>query len=280
MVKYVGILNVTPDSFSDGGKYEAVDDALVQASSLFDAGASVVDVGGQSTRPGADEITWQEEWSRVEPVLRAMKQESEGGAEERSKLLNSAPFPLCSFSQISLDTKHPQTAEKFVDMGGRILNDVSGFQDPQMQEIACKYEMIIVNHFPGKTIDEVHEQKIDSIDRVVDDLLKTKEKLLQFGVDEDSIVLDPGIGFGKTMECNWRLLEFARFVPGERVLIGASRKRFLEAPELPSFQASELSDQDLEDLEKGRFSREANAVVERIVVESGAEFLRVHEIRI
>ncbi len=237
-VKIFGILNVTPDSFSDGGAFLVTEKALAQAEKLFTDGADYVDVGGQSTRPGAVEISWESEWERVRGVIEA--------------LLEKYP------DQISLDTKHWQTAENFLSLGGTVLNDVSGFQDPRMIEVAAEFQpMCIVNHFPGKTADLVHEQKISSINQVREELLSRKADLLRSGVSAEKIILDPGIGFGKTMELNWELLEFSALVPEEKVLIGHSKKRFLG---------------------EHRFEMKPNLEAAKIAVEAGAWGMRVHEV--
>lgn len=248
MVKIFGILNITPDSFSDGGLYIKPEKALEQAQKLIREGADFIDVGAQSTRPGAKIISWQEEWERLEPILKTLIQNYPG--------------------QISLDTFRPEIAQKFIDLGGTILNDVTGFQNPKMIEVAqqlfainqkpiAKSTFIIVNHFPGSTVAEVHEQENSSRIRVREDLLLRKVELIRAGVPATSIVLDPGIGFGKTIKLNHELLEFAKEVPDERVLIGHSRKRFLG---------------------EDRMSPEVNLEAGKKAVEAGAEFLRVHEV--
>ncbi len=249
-VKLFGILNITPDSFSDGGEFLDPEKAVAHAEKMFAEGADFVDIGGQSTRPGAAEISWEEEWKRVEPVLK--------------RLFVSAKTFSPVRNRISLDTFRWQTAKKFLTFGGKILNDVSGFQDPRMRDLAPKFDMIVINHFPGRTIAEVHKQKacpclsgISSINQVRDDLLSRKDEFLQAGVDPQNIILDPGIGFGKTLELNWELLRFASLVPHEKVMIGHSRKRFLG---------------------EHRFAIEPNLEAARIAIASGAQFLRVHDI--
>ena len=235
--KIFGILNVTPDSFSDGGLYLDPEKALVQAEKLFSEGADFIDVGGQSTRPGADEITSEQEWSRIKNVIK--------------KLIEAYP------DKISLDTKNYKTAEKFLALGGNILNDVSGFQDEKMRELAAEYECLcIINHFPGKNIQEVHEQEICSINKVRDDLLARKQDLIAAGVRAENIILDPGIGFGKSMDLNWALLKFPALLPDEKILIGHSRKRFLG---------------------ENRFDPEVNKKAAEIAINAGAAYLRVHE---
>ncbi|MCF7906262.1 dihydropteroate synthase [Candidatus Gracilibacteria bacterium] len=250
-IQLFGILNVTPDSFSDGGEFLDTESAVKHAEQMFTEGADYIDIGGQSTRPNAVEISWEEEWKRVEPVLK--------------KLSGTTTAPSSLRNKISLDTFHWQTAQKFLTFGGRILNDVSGFQDPRMQELVPQFDMVVVNHFPGKTVQEVHEQNaclglsgISSINQVRDELLTRKEDLVRKGGNPENIVLDPGIGFGKTMELNWELLEFARAVPEERVMIGHSRKRFLG---------------------EHRFEIEPNLEAGKKAIDAGASFLRVHDVR-
>lgn len=234
----IGILNVTPDSFSDGGSFFDCQKAIAHAEKLFEEGADWVDIGGQSTRPDAPNISPQEEWKRVKPVLEAL---------------------LPKYSEIiSLDTLHPQTAEKFLHLGGQILNDVSGFQDPQMRELAPEFKKIIVNHFPGKNTEEVHKHSfLNSQEKVRDDLLARKEELVRAGVHPKSILLDPGIGFGKTPKLNWELLTFPQLLPDESIVIGHSRKRFLG---------------------EQRFEISRNLEAARVAIQSGVAFLRVHDV--
>ena len=243
MTQLFGILNITPDSFSDGGLFLEPEKAFAQAKLLIDKGAHYLDIGAQSTKPNTENVSLEAEWDRLAPIL--------DGLIDRYH------------EQISLDTMKTEIAQRFVDLGGTIINDVSGFKDPSMVEVAAKMcnknkdAFIIVNHFPGKTVEEVHEQKISSINRVLNELMYKKEQLVNEGISAKQIVLDPGIGFGKTMDLNWKLLEFAKLVPEERVLIGHSRKRFLG---------------------ENRFDTEVNVLAGQKAIKSGAEFLRVHEI--
>ncbi len=235
--KIFGILNVTPDSFSDGGKFADPEKAVIQAKRLIKNGAHFIDVGGESTKPNATEISPEEEWERIEAVL--------------GTLLNSELGIL-----ISLDTKNPSTAQNFSALGGRTLNDVSGFNDPEMVDIAPCFDKIIVNHFPGDTLDEVHSKNIDSVNQVVDELLERKETLMDAGVRSGNIILDPGIGFGKSMDLNWQLLEIAKLLPDDRILIGHSKKRFLG---------------------KDRFNPLPNVKAAKIAVKAGCHYLRAHD---
>lgn len=236
-----GIINVTPDSFSDGGEYLSSQSALSRAFEFIKNGASFVDIGGESTRPDAATIFPEEEWGRVERVITTLLKDE---------------F-LCD--KISLDTRNPYTAEQFFHLGGKILNDVSGIHNHKMQDLAAEFaDKVVVGHWPGDTLAEVHEQNISSTLQVRDELLTRREELLRAGISADKIILDPNIGFGKTIDCNWELLKFAELVPDCDVMIGHSRKRFLG---------------------KDRFDIQPNLDAAQIVIDSGARYLRVHDVR-
>jgi dihydropteroate synthase len=240
MVKLMGILNVTPDSFSDGGKFTETQIALNQAEKLFADGAHWVDVGAESTRPGAIKVLAKDEWSRMADFWQAV--------------LDSKTLDIKKFS---LDTRNSSTAEKFLKLGGNILNDVSGFQDPEMMQLASQYKATcIVNHFPGETVDEVHEQNICSIERIKKDLETKALAMMGQGIERKHIILDPGIGFGKTPMLNQQLVEFAREVPDWPVLIGYSKKRFLG---------------------EDRLENQVNIHAGERATKSGAAYLRVHD---
>jgi len=239
MVALVGILNITPDSFSDGGQFVPPDKALDQAKKLFRDGASIVDVGAESTRPGATVLTADEEWMRLEKVLPELARRYPG--------------------KISLDSYHPETIERAFAIGPVIVNDVTGFCDPAMQAIAARHQArVIVSHLPGSDIQQAHRGKlIDDIQRVTSDLLQRANELIERGLPRDYIILDPGIGFGKTPELNRQLLSFAREVPDYPVMIGYSRKRFLG---------------------ENRMESAPNLEAGREAITSGATYLRVHDV--
>lgn len=235
-----GILNVTPDSFSDGGEFSEPEAAISRVKEMLHEGASFIDMGGESTRPKATPVSPDEEWNRVERVVL----EFLSNPEVRSS--------------ISLDTRHWETAEKFFRSGGEILNDISGVSDPRMQELVAQFaKKVVVGHFPGKTLAEVHEQKIDSVNQVCDELLARHEELIRAGIAPETIILDPNIGFGKTMECNWELLKIASLLSDYEVMIGHSRKRFLG---------------------KNRTEISPNLKAAQIALDSGARYLRIHDI--
>ncbi|TAH32524.1 dihydropteroate synthase [Candidatus Saccharibacteria bacterium] len=240
----VGILNITPDSFSDGGLFLEPTAALQQLKQLFDDGASLVDIGAESTRPGAEALTPEQEWQRLAPVLEVA--------------LSKYP------NRISLDTFHPETVSRAAAEFGAhfIVNDVTGFSNPAMVQIAAKHKLrCIVSHLPREShgdIQAAHKGLLVDDEQVVrQELLRRYDDLVAAGVPAEGIILDPGIGFGKTPELNRRLLRFAELVPHNPVMIGYSRKRFLG---------------------EHRFETEPNLAAGRIAVATGAAYLRVHDV--
>ncbi len=209
----MGILNTTPDSFSDGGKYLAVDVAVEHGLRLAAEGADILDIGGESTRPGSEPVSVEEELRRVIPAI------------ERLRGMIDIP--------ISIDTSKSEVAKQALRSGARIVNDISGLRfDPQMIDICCETSCgVICMHIQGtpQTM-----QTAPHYDNVVDDLCKDfAERLISLeraGLPKERIVIDPGIGFGKTAEHNLEILSnIARFRElGRPVLIGHSRKRFLQ----------------------------------------------------
>jgi len=205
----MGILNVTPDSFSDGGKFLALPDALKQAEEMAAQGASLLDIGGESTRPGAAEVSSEEELSRVIPVV--------------ERLAGKIELPL------SVDTCKPEVAQAALKAGASILNDITGLTDPAMLETAARYRAgVVIMHMQGqpRTMQE-NPQYDDVVAEVKDFLQKQARAAEQAGITD--IALDPGIGFGKTLEHNLQLLnrlsEFKSL--GYPLLIGVSRKAFI-----------------------------------------------------
>ena len=203
-----GILNLTPDSFSDGGLYVTTGEAVTRALTMVDEGACILDVGGQSTRPGSQPVSLAEEKRRVLPVLEAL----------RKALDSRKPRPL-----ISLDTDKPALAEEALGLGlADILNDESG-GDPSMARVAAAYHApLILMHRPA-TDDR------GSLASVMEDLASLRRRYVEAGMPEDGVALDPGLGFGKTDEENLALLRDCRRLLelGSPVYIGASRKRFI-----------------------------------------------------
>jgi dihydropteroate synthase len=209
--RIMGILNVTPDSFSDGGMHDRGAAALAQARRMIDAGADIIDVGGESTRPGAAAVAMDEELQRVLPVIRELRAGWSG--------------------LISIDTMKPQVAWAALEAGADIVNDVSGLRDPEMVRI-CAGEGcgVVVMHMQGdpQTM-QLQPRYRDVVAEVRAFFEERLEQLVEAGVAEEAICFDPGIGFGKTMEHNLALLRKldALQVGGRPLLIGLSRKSFI-----------------------------------------------------
>ena len=242
MTELVGVLNITPDSFSDGGQNNSLETAMKHAEKMFGQGASIVDVGAESTRPGAEAIDWSEEVRRLSGFI------------EQVEALGW---------NISLDTYHPKTVDwASKNLSNFIINDVTGFRNPAMRDVAAHTgNKVIVGHLPkgSHNISDAHKGKpINSINQVIEELRDSIEQLTQAGVARDNIIVDPGIGFGKTKELNWELLRFGLYIPEHEVMIGYSRKRFLG---------------------EKRLEIETNYLAGRIAVDSKAKYLRVHDVQ-
>ncbi|MEW6777359.1 MAG: dihydropteroate synthase [Bdellovibrionota bacterium] len=242
-----GILNVTPDSFSDGGRYQGIDAAVAHAKALVAQGADIIDVGGESTRPGAKPVSIEEETYRVVPVIEAIR---EAGV--------SVP--------ISVDTRKSEVAALAVGAGAQIVNDVSALSfDPKMKGVVkASGAAVILMHNRG-TPEKMYERAdyTDVVEDVRKELAASLETALAAGIAEDRIVLDPGIGFAKKAEHSWKVLDgLARIVSlGRPVLVGTSRKSFLK----------EVFGEEPEALERGTQATCVAAMVR------GARLFRVHE---
>jgi dihydropteroate synthase len=239
MVELVGILNVTPDSFSDGGLFVEPDKALEQADKLFADGAHFIDVGAESTRPNATMLTTEDEQERLKFVL--------------PTLLKRYP------GRVSLDTYHPETADWALRLGQVIINDVTGMNNLDMMSVVAQHgATCIVSHLHGTDVQVAHSgELIKGSDTVIMDLMRIEKQLAAAGISKDKVIFDPGIGFGKTPELNRDLLEFAAYFPGRAVMVGYSRKRFLG---------------------ENRMDIETNVAAGKIAVKSGAAYLRVHDV--
>jgi dihydropteroate synthase len=209
----MGILNVTPDSFSDGGRFDALEKAVIQAKNMLRDGASIIDIGGESTRPGAESVNEDMELERVIPVIRALKLE---GLEVL----------------ISIDTRKANVARVALEAGADMVNDVTGLRDPAMRAVCAEFGVpAVIMHLRGKLKELKFSQEAQPFENVVlevrDELEAAAKLALKDGVP--SVMLDPGFGFGKSMEQN---LDLLRGIPtlkslGFPVLIGASRKSTL-----------------------------------------------------
>ncbi len=246
----MGILNVTPDSFSDGGQYTGVAAAIRQAEAMVAEGADMIDVGGESTRPGSDPVDAEEQIRRVVPAIKAIRD-----------MHPSLP--------ISIDTTLSEVARAALEVGANLINDISaGLGDPAMLAFAARADVpIILMHMQGtpKTMqDDPHYD--DVVAEVKDALLSRIEAALNAGIKQRNIAIDPGIGFGKRKQDNLALLaHLAQFVAlGYPVLLGTSRKRFMGSI-INVAEPTELVT--------------ATAVTTVLGVMAGVQMFRVHDIQ-
>ncbi|HEY1532349.1 MAG TPA: dihydropteroate synthase [Galbitalea sp.] len=244
----VGVLNVTPDSFSDGGKFTKVDAAISHAVALRAAGADFIDVGGESTRPGAERIDASAERKRVLPVL---------------KELLDREIP------VSIDTMNASTARAAAEIGVLVVNDVSGgLADPDMLRTVAETGVhYIASHWKAPSDSMDQEAVYKNVVSEVRNALKARiAEMLVWGISPDKIVLDPGLGFAKTGDHNWALLKaLPRLASiGYPLLIGASRKRFL-APFVD--EGAPSAERDF-----------ATAVVSALAAQAGVWGVRVHDV--
>lgn len=243
----MGIVNITPDSFSDGGLFADPVTATEHGRALLEQGAAIVDVGGESTRPGAVRVTAAEESARVLPVVAAL---------------------AASGSCVSIDTRHAEVARACIAAGASIVNDVSGFRDPAMVEVAAGCEAgALVMHMQGEPSTMQDEPHYDDVVAEVCAFLEGQAHRLEAaGVAAERIAVDPGIGFGKTLEHNITLLRGLRAIAalGYPVVVGASRKRFIGV----------ISGEADPTLRLGGSVAAALYAAER-----GASVLRVHDVR-
>lgn len=209
----MGVLNITPDSFSDGNLYTSLDAALDHARLLAISGADIIDIGGESTRPDAERITIQEEQERVLPVI---------------KKIIAADLGV----QLSIDTMNAETAKAAVALGVSIINDVSGgLADSEMFRVAAETNAtLVISHWRGhsnimNTLNSYQDVAVE----VAEELQQRVDAAIAAGISKDKIVIDPGLGFAKDMKQNWQLV--ARLDEIEKlglpILVGASRKRFI-----------------------------------------------------
>ena len=236
----MGILNVTPDSFSDGGKYFQPEKAVAHALEMQEQGADILDIGGQSTRPGHVAIPWQEEWKRIEPVLLALQGKVQAA--------------------VSVDTFYPQVAERALEAGADIINDVKGFS-PEMWKVAAQSPNCgcVVMHWRELTPEE------DAAEAVHTFFLQKKEEALAAGIATERLCMDPGVGFGKSYEQNLQLLAQVdrEKLPEMAFLMAASRKRVIGAP---------CGNPPFEERLAGTLAAHTLAVA------GGADILRVHDV--
>jgi dihydropteroate synthase len=245
----MGVLNVTPDSFSDGGAWKNLRQAIAHGVELREHGAEIVDVGGESTRPGAERVSPSQEQARVLPVI-------EG--------LVALGIP------VSVDTMNASTAALAAEAGAGIINDVSGgLADPEMYRVVAETGRdYVAMHWRGPSA-QMNELAVytDVVREVRTELKARISELIVWGVNPERIIVDPGLGFAKTSEHNWQLLGHLDDLVtlGHRVLVGASRKRFL----------AEFAPDDAPASERDA----ATATVSALAAQSGAWAVRVHDVQ-
>lgn len=206
----MGIVNITPDSFSDGGKHNSTSAAIAHAQRLLSEGADILDLGGESTRPGADSVAVEEEWARLKPVLQE---------------LVSWNVP------VSVDTMKAEIMRRALDLGVDILNDVYAFRDKgAVQALAESQAGAVVMHMQGEPRSMQNKPEYDDVCTEVADFLTARLNVLaNAGVQANRMLLDPGFGFGKNLQHNLSLMKHTRWFAGQAsgVLIGVSRKRMI-----------------------------------------------------
>ncbi|MEZ8699387.1 dihydropteroate synthase [Vibrio lentus] len=207
----MGILNVTPDSFSDGGQFNSLEKALQQAERMIKAGVSIIDIGGESTRPGAPEVTLEDELSRVIPAIKAIR----------------AKFDVW----ISIDTSKAEVMRQAVEAGADLINDVRALQEPGALEAAAQAQVpVCLMHMKGQPRTMQANPSYDDVFTDVEDFLKERvEACESVGIPKEQLILDPGFGFGKTIEHNYHLLaHLEKFhTLGLPILAGISRKSMI-----------------------------------------------------
>lgn len=242
----MGILNVTPDSFSDGNSFGTIDDAVSRAFQMVKEGAGIIDIGGESTRPFADPVSIEEEMKRTLPVIK--------------KLAGRIEIP------ISIDTRHPEVAREALDRGASIVNDVNGLRAPGMGElVADRQASACIMHMKGEPRTMQVEPSYEDVLSEIHGFLKNRvEHMEGLGVDRQQLMIDPGIGFGKSVDDNLAIIrKLGRFLDiGCPILIGASRKSFI----------GKVLGLDVDQRLEGSI---ASAVVAYL---NGASILRVHDV--
>ena len=244
--RIMGILNVTPDSFYDGGRHQEHQDGLDRARKMVEAGADIVDVGGESTSPGSDPVPLSEEKNRVLPVVKS--------------LLRELSVP------VSIDTRKPEVAAEALELGADYLNVVTGFENEEMVSLAARHGCrVVVMHMQGTPRDMQEDPTYDDVVSDVKTYLRDRARsLTEAGVRSEDILVDPGIGFGKKLEHNRRLLRNVDSLRelGYPVLVGHSRKTFIG--DVTGKPATER--------------RGGTLLVSSRLMDQGVDVLRVHDV--
>ncbi|MCK8072884.1 dihydropteroate synthase [Vibrio sp. 1CM23M] len=242
----MGILNVTPDSFSDGGKFNSLDNALLQAERMIQAGVSIIDIGGESTRPGAPDVSLEEELARVIPAIKAIR----------------AKFDVW----ISIDTSKAEVMRQAVEAGADLINDVRALQEPGALEAAADAKVpVCLMHMKGQPRTMQANPSYDDVLTDVEAFLQERVEACEvFGISKEQLILDPGFGFGKTIEHNYHLLaHLEKFhTLGLPVLAGMSRKSMI-------FKVLDKAPADC---------MVASVTCATIAAMKGAQIIRVHDV--
>jgi len=244
----MGVLNVTPDSFSDGGRFFKLEEAVKQGIKLAEEGADIIDIGGESTRPGSEPVPIEEELRRIIPVI--------------EQLAHKINVP------ISIDTYKSRVAKEALDSGAWMVNDISGLRfDPEMKKVIAEYDVpVVLMHIQGTPRNMQENPKYENLLEDIKSYLNQSVSIAEeAGIGEDKIIIDPGIGFGKTLDDNLKILKNLReFKSLEKpVMIGVSRKSFIgKILDLPT-------DERLE----------GSLVSMAVAIMNGANILRVHDIK-
>lgn len=244
----MGILNITPDSFYDKSRQSCLDDAITTACRMKEEGADILDIGGESTRPGANDVSEDEELNRVIPVIKGIKEKID--------------IP------ISIDTKKSAVAREAIKAGATIINDVTGFDDPEMVALAAENDLdICVMHMLGtpKTMQVNPHYEFGIISHLLQWFDEKVNVLIRAGVKSERIILDPGIGFGKTVDDNLKIIHNLSSLKqlGFRMLLGVSRKSFLS--KILGKPTGELLN--------------ATVAVNAFAVASNVDIIRVHDVK-
>jgi dihydropteroate synthase len=252
----MGILNRTPDSFSDGGRFMNGEDAVNRVFEMVSEGADIIDIGGESTRPGAESVSIDLELERTIPIIK--------------KVARKIDIP------ISIDTSKSEVAKEALKNGAAIINDITGLKgDLRMKEVAREFNVpVVIMHIKGTPrIMQLAPHYDSLIDEILDSLKKSIELAKSAGVDENKIIIDPGIGFGKTTQHNLEILnKLESFkVLNRPILIGVSRKSYI----VNTLRESCIKDEDIE--ASGRLMGTASSCA--LCISKGANILRVHDVK-
>lgn len=244
----MGILNVTPDSFSDGGRFFKSEDAVRQGMKMAEEGADLIDVGGESTRPGSNPLPKEEELSRVIPVIRS--------------LVKKTDIP------ISIDTYKADVARRALDAGAQMINDISALRfDPEMKKVVREFQVpVVLMHIKGTPKNMQKDPSYEDVIAEITEYLKQSIEIARdVGINRDKIIIDPGIGFGKRLQDNLNILKNLKEFSILKcpVLIGVSRKSFI----------GKILDLPMEERLEGSLAALAAAVM------NGANIVRVHDVK-